>query len=88
MAAGAILVLLHRGVAMASLRWEWFETFLSGRSRELVVEGAQDPTEMRKGLITKRDLDEAVRKKTGHEATPIKRAVLEREGTSRSMLAQ
>lgn len=42
----------------------------SGRSRELVIEGALDPNEM----------DEAVRKKTGQEATFIKRAVLERDG--------
>jgi uncharacterized membrane protein YcaP (DUF421 family) len=34
MAAGGSLVLLHRAVAMASLRWEWFETLVCGALSE------------------------------------------------------
>jgi uncharacterized membrane protein YcaP (DUF421 family) len=81
MGAGATLVLLHRAVAMASLRWVWFETLVSGDKRELVDAAGRNRLEMRKGLITERDLDEAIRKKTGEERAPVKRAVLERDGT-------
>ena len=80
MSAGAALVLLHRAVAMASLRWPWFESLVSGDKRELVRDGRRDQREMDKALITPRDLDEAVRKKVGDEGVPIERAVLERDG--------
>ena len=80
-AAGATIVLLHRFVAMASLRWPWFESLVSGDKRELMKDGRRDDEEMRKGLITMRDLDEAVRKKSGDESSPLERAVLERDGS-------
>ena len=80
MAAGAVIVLLHRLIAMASLRWPRVEQLVSGDKRELVREGRLDADEMSKGLITSRDLDEAVRKKTGHEDRPVRRVVLERDG--------
>ena len=81
MAAGATIVLLHRLIAMASLRWPRFETLISGDKRELVAAKVRSAEEMRRGLVTERDLDEAVRKKTGDEVSPIDRAVLERDGT-------
>jgi len=80
MAAGAMIVVLHRLVAMASVRWPWFETMISGDKRELVQGGRRDEKAMRKALITARDLDEAVRRKTGDEASPVERAILERDG--------
>lgn len=80
MAAGAVIVLLHRVVAMASQRWPCFETLVSGDKRELVRDGRRDEEEMRKALITQRDLDESVRKKAGDEGRPLRRAVLERDG--------
>ena len=80
MAAGAALVLLHRAVAVASLSWPWFESLVSGDKRELVRDGQRDRREMDKALVTSRDLDEAVRSKTGDEAAPLERAVLERDG--------
>ncbi len=80
-AAGAAIVLLHRFVALASLRWPWFESLISGDKREIMKDGRRDDEEMRKGLITMRDLDEAVRKKSGDESSPLERAVLERDGS-------
>jgi uncharacterized membrane protein YcaP (DUF421 family) len=80
MCAGIVIVVLHRIVAMASLRWPWFESLVSGDKRELVKQGRRDDGEMGKALITPRDLDEAVRKKTGDEHSPLRRAVLERDG--------
>jgi len=81
MAAGVTIVALHRAVAMASLRWPGFETLVSGDKRELVRAGRLDREQMDKALLTQRDLDEAVRGKTGDESTPLERAVLERDGT-------
>lgn len=81
MAAGATIVLLHRLVAMASLRWPRFEALVSGDKRELVKDGRRDEAAMHRGLITDRDLDEAVRKKSGDESSRLGRAVLERDGS-------
>ena len=80
MSAGVALVVLHRLVARASLRWPAFESLVSGNKRELVRDGHPDRREMDKALITQRDLDEAVRRKVGDEGAPIERAVLERDG--------
>lgn len=80
MAAGLTIVVLHRLVAMASVRWPRFESLISGDKRVLVREGRRDEAEMRKALITPRDLDEAMRKRTGDETVPLERAVLERDG--------
>ena len=81
MAAGAAIVVLHRVVGLVSLRWPWFEALISGDKRELVHDGRLDQREMDKALVTRRDLDEAVRKKTGDEAAPVERAILERDGS-------
>jgi uncharacterized membrane protein YcaP (DUF421 family) len=78
--AAGTLVALHRLVGIASLRWPRFEQLVSGDKRELVRAGIPDVDEMRKGLITARDLDEAIRCKTGDEQAPVERAVLERDG--------
>jgi uncharacterized membrane protein YcaP (DUF421 family) len=80
MTAGATIVVMHRLVAVASLRWPRFESLVSGNKRELVRNGERDQNEMRKALITERDLDEAIRRKTGDERSPIQRGVLERDG--------
>ena len=80
MAAGAAIVVLHRLIAMASVRWPRFETLVSGDKRELVRGGQCDEAEMRQALVTHRDLDEAVRQKTGNEGARLERAVLERDG--------
>jgi uncharacterized membrane protein YcaP (DUF421 family) len=88
MAAGLTIVVLHRLVAMASVRWPGFESLVSGDKRVLVREGRRDESEMRKALITPRDIDEAVRKRTGDETAPLVRAVLERDGEITVELAQ
>ena len=81
MAAGLAIVVAHRSISWLSARSPSFERFIAGDKRELVVDGARDHGSMRAGLISDRDLDEAVRAKTGDERTPLERAVLERDGT-------
>lgn len=78
--AGLAIVVLHRLLGLASCRWSAFESLVSGDKRELVKEGRRDAEQMRKGLITHRDLDEAIRSKGHDEARPVVRAVLERDG--------
>jgi uncharacterized membrane protein YcaP (DUF421 family) len=79
-AAALAIVVLHRLVAMAGVRWPRFEALVSGDKRELVRDGVRDAGEMARALVTGRDLDEAVRKRTGDEGVAIVRAVLERDG--------
>jgi uncharacterized membrane protein YcaP (DUF421 family) len=79
--AGVTIVLLHRLVAMASIRSRRFEALVSGEERELVRDGVIDDAEMRKALLSRHDLAEAVRRETRDERTPLRRAVLERDGT-------
>ena len=79
--AGVTIVLLHRLVGMASIHSRRFESLVSGDERELLCDGVIDDEAMRKALLTRHDLEEAVRRKTGDEHTRLRRAVLERDGT-------
>jgi uncharacterized membrane protein YcaP (DUF421 family) len=81
-AAAAVLVLMHRLVGHASVRWEWFDRLVSGQERTLVAHGSIDGSQMQKALITQRDLREALRKKFGDEdkLSEVERVILERNG--------
>jgi uncharacterized membrane protein YcaP (DUF421 family) len=79
--AGFALVILHRAIAWLSIRSPAFDRFVSGSERVLVEDGMFDAAEMRKALVSQRDLKEAMRKRFGADAPghPL-RAVLERDG--------
>jgi uncharacterized membrane protein YcaP (DUF421 family) len=57
----------HRGTALASVHWGWFEKAVSGNELLLVRDGKIDEDALKKALITHKDLDEAVRRKNGDE---------------------
>lgn len=79
--AGAMIVLLHRVLAMASMRWEAFDSLINGRPRVLVNDGIKDQTQISAALITERELAEAIRKETGQsDVAGVKRVVLEQSG--------
>lgn len=81
LAAGAVLVLLHRLIAVLVTRWDWLDDLISGTERTLVRDGQKDLRQMRAGLISSRDIDVALRKKQdGATVENVKRAVLERNG--------
>lgn len=81
LAAATMLVVMHRLAGIAAQRWRWFDWIASGNEIVLVQQGHTDDRAMRKALVTDRDLQEAIRKKTGHEDVGrIERAVLERNG--------
>ena len=79
--AAAAIVIMHRLVGQASVRWPRFEALISGSELHLVRNGKADSDQMRKALITENDLKEAIRKKMGSsDVAGIKGAVLERNG--------
>ena len=81
LAAATVLVLMHRLTGIASERWAWFDRLVSGQEVELVREGRRDEAALRKALVTQKDLEEAIRKKTGtQDVSRVARAVLERNG--------
>lgn len=80
-AAAATLVVMHRLTGIASQRWRWFDRVVSGTEIVLVRDGRRDERALRKALVTDRDLEEAIRKKTGTEdISKVKRVVIERNG--------
>lgn len=80
-AASAVLVLIHRAVALASTRWYWFEDLVNGHEIELVRAGQMDHAAMRKALVTERNLHEAIRQALGNkQISDVARAVLETDG--------
>jgi uncharacterized membrane protein YcaP (DUF421 family) len=79
-AAAAVLVLLHRLLGWLSVRWDGFDVFVNGHERVIVSEGHEHSQALSSALITRRDLDEAVRKKAGHAGAAIELATLERDG--------
>ena len=81
-ASGAVLVLLHRAVAMLSVRFQNFDVLVNGSPRTLLLNGNSDPLAMRKGLVSRADLLQAVREHgTLDELSAIRRIDLERDGT-------
>ena len=72
---------MHRVVAIACMRWENFESSVSGDKGELLRASMRDEEAKHDALVARHDLDEAVRKKTGAESRPIECAVLERDDT-------
>ena len=78
--SGAAIVLLHRLIALASLRWPSVESWISGEACELVRDGRVDEAQLRHALMTHKDLQEAIRKHLGDEGAPVRRATLERDG--------
>ena len=80
-AAAAVLVLIHRAVALASIEWKWFEDWVNGREIELVRDGRVDAAAMRQALVSEKNLCEAVRQAIGDKkVSDVKRAILERDG--------
>lgn len=64
-AAGAVLVSVHRAVAFATARWTWLENALKGKECVLYRNGEFSWDAMRRVGISRADLDEAVRAHAG-----------------------
>ena len=80
-ATGVALVLVHRTIAMLSVRIPGFGVLVNGRPRTLVSEGTIDQAALRKGLVSSADLLQALREHSVPEDPSLARqVVLERNG--------
>ncbi|MDB5827201.1 MAG: hypothetical protein JWQ73_1421 [Variovorax sp.] len=80
-AAGATLVAIHRALALASLRWVAVENLVTGAEIELVKDGRVNAKAMSHALVTRRNLDEAIRQKLGDaNIDAVALAIMERDG--------
>ncbi len=81
MAAGATLVFVHRLLAMAAVRFPFFDRWMNGKCRTLLADGRIDAEAMRKGLVCEHDLRQAVRRHMhADNLGAVRKAVLERDG--------
>ena len=78
---GGVLVLIHRLIAMLSVRMPAFGVLVNGQPRTLVSDGAVDEVSLRKALVSRSDLLQALREHSVPEDLSLaRRIVLERNG--------
>jgi uncharacterized membrane protein YcaP (DUF421 family) len=79
--AGLCLALLHRLFGWLSVHSSAVERFFNGRERVLIEHGVVDEAELRRALMTPRDLSEALRLQHGEDDLQmVELALLERNG--------
>lgn len=61
LAATLVLVILHRLLALVTLRWGWLSSWLKARPIRVIESGAVDQDAMRRANLSSEDLDEALR---------------------------
>ncbi|NML31114.1 DUF421 domain-containing protein [Paraburkholderia antibiotica] len=80
-AASFVIVACHRMLAWACMRSRRFEVLVGGVEREVFSDGAFNAREMRAALVTRTDIEETVRQKTGSRSLDnVAAAILERNG--------
>ena len=79
-AAAAVLVFMHWLFSALALRSHAFGNFVKGHSRILVRDGEPDDAQMRAAHITRRDLDEDLRRQGVDDVGKVAEARLERSG--------
>jgi uncharacterized membrane protein YcaP (DUF421 family) len=80
-ATGVALVLLHRAIAMVSVRSHVFDFLVNGHHRTLVTQGNVDRRAMRRGLVSQADLLQALREHSvPGDPSLATQVVLERNG--------
>lgn len=80
LAATLLLVVLHRLVAMATVRWNPLASFVKGRSTVLIKDGRIDAEAMKRHGISTADLMEGLRMEQVRHADEVELATLERGG--------
>jgi uncharacterized membrane protein YcaP (DUF421 family) len=74
-------VLLHRAIAMLSVRFPRFDVLVNGRPRTLVTDGRVSEAALRKGLVSPADVLQALREHSvPGDLTLARQIVLERNG--------
>jgi uncharacterized membrane protein YcaP (DUF421 family) len=78
---GVAIVLLHRGIAMASIRMPLLEKVISGSPRTLVRDGTIDVNAAHRGLVSEADIGQALREQASmDDIAKARRVTLERNG--------
>ncbi|HEY2023838.1 DUF421 domain-containing protein [Paraburkholderia sp.] len=79
--ASFLIVACHRMLAWACMRSHRFERLVGGVEREVYSDGTFNAPEMHAALMTRTDIEEAVRQKTGSRSMDnVAAAILERNG--------
>jgi uncharacterized membrane protein YcaP (DUF421 family) len=82
LAAGSVLVGLHRLFGILSFHTDWFGGFVKGQPVKLVEDGVVDQKAMRGSSISDKDLMEALRHQGLHpDPSKVALAYLERDGS-------
>ena len=61
LAATLVLVVLHRLLAMATMRWGWLSWLVKARPVRVITDGRVDPRALRRANMSEEDLREAIR---------------------------
>jgi uncharacterized membrane protein YcaP (DUF421 family) len=80
LAASLLVVVLHRALAMATLRWNGLATFLKGTPVELVRDGQIDWAMLRRHGLSREDLEEGLRMEQEETSENVRLATLEAGG--------
>jgi uncharacterized membrane protein YcaP (DUF421 family) len=80
LAATLVLVILHRVLAMGTLRWGWLSWLVKARPVRIVTDGSVDPHALRRANISDEDLREAIRMEQFEHPEDVAIATLEGGG--------
>jgi uncharacterized membrane protein YcaP (DUF421 family) len=80
LAATLALVILHRLLAYASMRWGWLAWLVKSRPIKVIADGKVDPKALRRANLSREDLYEAIRSEQVADPDGIELAVLESSG--------
>lgn len=78
--ATLLLVVLHRALAKAAIRWSWLGRLMKGRPVVLVRNGALERDAMRRHGISEADLRESLRQEQVEDPEAVAKATLENSG--------
>lgn len=81
LAAGVLLVALHRVMGLLAFRYDTIARWVKGSPRVLVRDGSMNPEQMRKAAIGRHDIESALRRRgDGVELEETALVCLERNG--------
>jgi uncharacterized membrane protein YcaP (DUF421 family) len=80
LAATLLLVVLHRVLAMATVRWTWLADFVKGKPAVLVRDGALQRKTMWRHAVSEADLMEGLRQEQADDPKKVRQATLENSG--------
>lgn len=79
-AATLVLVVLHRLLALATMRWGLFAWLVKARPVQLVKDGEVDPQALRRANLSEEDLHQAIRMEQFARPSQLHLAMLEGSG--------